>query len=144
MSDTQQNIEQYLSKMGLNLTVPWESAVNPQGTTMISSQVTYMGLIVWLHLSVAANTHLALTVPMGYVPRTNVAPLYRALLVQSTSMAGAYFCIFEPNVLAYRTARDVSGMDADEFRKILDNMVQVWMNVATPIIHQFQVPAQPQ
>ena len=144
MSSPEQTINEYLKRMELSLVAQWATSQTPQGSTMFSGQVIHMGLLLYINVDVGVQEYFAVSVPIGYVPKTNVAPLFRTLLVQSTGMSGAFFCLLEPtNLLAYRTARTLKGMDFVEFKHLVDLMAQLWWAVANPIVQQFQIPAQP-
>jgi hypothetical protein len=142
---SEQTINEYLQKMGSSPVAQWTTSQNPQGTTVFSGEAIHMGVRLWLMIEEGGvNEFLAISVPIGFVPKTNVAPLFRMLLAQSTGMSGAYFCLVEAsNLLMYRTARNLKGLDFVEFKDLVDVMAQLWWTVANPIIQQFQLPAQP-
>lgn len=103
---------------------------------------THMGLQV--DVQVHQDRLLIAQLIIGYVPKTNVAPLYRRLLTLNALFIGVYFCIFDnKNTIVLRTSRNLEGLDLTEFKLLLDGLCSNYFQHVMNMAQTFQIPSQP-
>jgi hypothetical protein len=149
MYSAEQKINEYLETMGLSLSEQWQDLPSPApGVSMKSGNVIHMGVTLQLIVEVGTNPppyeFLSIACGVSFVPRTNVAPLFRTLLSRSASMGGAFFYLDEgSNSIWYKSARYLPGLDLAEFKQMMDHMATLYWPIVNPIIQQFQLPMEP-
>jgi hypothetical protein len=109
---------------------------------------THMGVSLGLIIELGTNPQpyeiLQINFSIGYIPKSNIAPLFRTLLARSAGMSGAFFYLNETtNLIGYKVQRYLSGIDFEEFKQMMDLMASLYWPVVNPIIQQFQISQQP-
>jgi hypothetical protein len=102
---------------------------------------THMGL--QIDVQIHHGQLLLAQLVIGYVPQTNVAPLFRQLLVSNSMMIGVYFCLLDNNAILLRTSRNVEGLDQIELKMLLDNLCSNTFQHGLNVKNTFQLPALP-
>ena len=90
------------------------------------------------------NTFIICQSGIAYLPRANIAPLYRRLLALNLVMGGPYFGLVEQtNVISLQITRNVEGLDFVEFKWMLDQWAGIYWRYVPTLIQEFQLPLQP-
>lgn len=132
-------IQDFLINMGL--------ATSPQFTYITDAQdlryifVQYMGVNVIIFLD---RQWIMVTVNFAYAPKTNVAPFFRRLLVLNGVLFTVKFAINDANnQLQITSSRHLDGLDAVEFRQMLEATCLAYLDHGVKLVNEFQLPQQP-
>ena len=135
----QQAINQFLKTVGIqNQLADLPGMAAPYAYT----DSIYMGIPIRVVLD--QDKYVYANMCLGYVPKMNVAPLYRRLLTLSAMTIGIYFCINDmDNAILLRSSRIVEGLDANEFKAMIDSICAWFLQFGPNLITEFQIPPQP-
>jgi hypothetical protein len=134
----EEKVAQFLKSLAVTAT-PFRDLPGVPGVRGVIG--THMGLQV--DIQVHQDNLLIAQLIIGYVPKANVAPLYRRLLALNTIFVGVYFCIFDNNTIVLRTSRNLEGLDLFEFKLLLDGLCSNYFQHVMSVVQTFQVPSQP-
>jgi hypothetical protein len=103
------------------------------------ARLNHAGLAIELYLD--QDQWIAIEIPIGYLPKANVAPLFRRLLVLSTVMGGVFFCIGDnDNIVRLKITRGIDGLEVIELRWMLDQLSSRYFQYAPTLVQEFQLP----
>ena len=139
MATHEDKVNDFIKQIGATT----ELAVQPgDPPTVKVAQVDHMGLRI--QVGVDNEALLTFDVAFGYVPKTNIAPLFRRLLALNGTIAHVAFGLFEKqNILKLQTSRSLEGLDFVEFKSLLDAVGQIYWQYVPGLIQEFQLPQQP-
>lgn len=138
MSDAKDTIQGYLQSISPNAVLQQSPGSNPP---MWAAGLNHAGINMGLFL---AGNSVHLIAGFGYVPRANVAPLYRQMLEFNLNSTGVFFAVKgDDNQLAIVCSRSAEGLDLQEFTWMLNQMAATFFQMAVPIAQKFQVSQTP-
>jgi len=101
----------------------------------------YNGVLMTL---VLVGDYLVNIATMGYLPKANLAPLYRALLVENHVFLGAWFCISDPlNAVRITNNCAMAELNTARLTNMLAFLAGVWYQKGMQITTGFQLTATP-
>lgn len=138
MSNPEATINQYLKTMGVVITQPFADL---PGTNPVArfTLITHLNIITVIILD---DLMIHLTITVGYLPKQNIAPLFRRLLNLNDTMSGPFFSVGD-DVLSLQIRRQQESLDLTEFKWMLDQMGGMYQQNAVGLIQEFQLPQQP-
>lgn len=136
MSNPEDTVNQFLKSMGFSVQLtPLEGFPSVKFAV-----ISHMGLNMVIFLD---GPFIYPVVNLGYIPKANVAPLFRRMLTLNGQMGGPCFFVRDDNSIALQVARQVEGIDLVEFRLMMDSLGTNYWQHAQHLIQEFQIPAQP-
>jgi hypothetical protein len=140
MSENESNLIGYLKMMGIE--AEFQHLPTTDGGTLKSTIFNHMNQQLTLNLS-NEDRFAAFKIRVGYLPKANIAPLFRQILVQNNSNVGIWFSVNEHD----NSVELVSIFDADigfeSFSRLLSRFNEYIVGQCIPILNTFQLPATP-
>ncbi len=103
------------------------------------ARVDHMGIT--LGVALIKDEVLVVETGFAYVPRQNVAPLFRRLLAHNRSMTVVKFALREQDgSLSLKADRPIAGLDASELKAILDHVGTYYWRHIPGLVEEFQLP----
>jgi len=138
MSQHATAINQYLSSMGIPATL----APAPGAAGVMATVINHLGVNIGVFL--IGDAILLLEAGLGYPPAGNLLPFYRRLLVENSDLIGVAFCVKDQdNSVAMRTSRQAAGLDAEEFKSMIEGMAAAVHRTAVQVAQEFPFQQRP-
>jgi hypothetical protein len=131
-------INQYLNAIGIVIIRPFADL--PETNPVVRfAVITHLNIITTIILD---DQMVHLTNTVGYLPKQNIAPLFRRLLNLNSTMSGPFFSVGD-DVLSLQIRRQQEGLDLIEFKWMLDQTGTMYWQFAAGLVQEFQIPQQP-
>ncbi len=82
-----------------------------------------------------------LVVNWGYLPKDNLAPLFRRFLATNYNLNNGGICLNDQGrQLAWKNSHPMSGLTAEELSAMLDMAAVTYYQILTPLVTEFGIP----
>lgn len=139
MANQVENISQYLKSLGLNSLLEDVPGVNDFKRVVIN----YVGVNMTVDLHLAGIPSLNMYLFFAYIPKINIAPVFRKLLNLNNLLFAKLFIDENINAIGMKFQRPLEGLDFVEFKWMLDSLGAAFHQHAIPLVNEFQLPQQP-
>jgi hypothetical protein len=139
VSSAKDKIDGFLKNMGFTAAL---APTSMGGATLwqVPGGVTHNAIPMAVALEGQTGT-LFVQVAFGFVPKANVAPLFRRLLALNLTLIEGAFCLNEvTNALVVQVSRRAEHLEFADFKAILDGLAAKHYQIAAPLVHEFQIP----
>lgn len=139
MDAIEDTINQYLKTLGVTINQPFND-VQGSNPVIRLTQINYMNIKMGI---VVYGQIISPIILLGWLPKQNIAPLYRRLLNLNGVMGGSFFYIDVTGGITLALMRSPEGLDVSEFKWMLDQLGGMYWQHAATLVQEFQILLQP-